>query len=59
MVAEKTLVDLVATYNATSALIFIVNVDWDQQGPTLGPGSTDSFSTICSRVPSSTILIRD
>ncbi|MBS0580835.1 MAG: porin [Proteobacteria bacterium] len=28
---ERTLVDVVATYNATSALTFIVNVDWDQQ----------------------------
>ena len=29
--AERTLIDVVATYNATSALTFIVNADWDQQ----------------------------
>lgn len=40
---EKTLVDLVATYNATSALTFILNVDWDRQDNAiaglLGPSS--------------------
>jgi len=29
--AEKTLVDVVGTYNATSSLTFIINFDWDQQ----------------------------
>jgi len=29
--AERAMVDVVATYNATSALTFIVNADWDQQ----------------------------
>ncbi len=29
--AERTLIDVVATYNATSALTFILNADWDQQ----------------------------
>jgi Putative beta-barrel porin-2, OmpL-like. bbp2 len=28
---ERALVDVVATYNATSALTFILNFDWDQQ----------------------------
>lgn len=34
--AERTLIDLVATYNATSSLTFILNVDWDQQAQALG-----------------------
>lgn len=29
--AERTLIDVVATYNATSALTFVINADWDQQ----------------------------
>jgi hypothetical protein len=29
--AERTLIDVVATYNATSALTFILNFDWNQQ----------------------------
>jgi len=29
--AEKTLIDVVATYNATSQLSFVLNFDWDQQ----------------------------
>jgi hypothetical protein len=29
--AEKTLVDVVATYNATSELTFVLNYDWNQQ----------------------------
>jgi Putative beta-barrel porin-2, OmpL-like. bbp2 len=29
--SERTLVDVVATYNATSSLTFILNADWDQQ----------------------------
>jgi len=29
--AERTLIDVVATYNATSQLTFILNFDWDQQ----------------------------
>ncbi len=37
--AERTLVDVVATYNATSALTFIVNGDWDRQDHALGTGS--------------------
>jgi Putative beta-barrel porin-2, OmpL-like. bbp2 len=28
---EKTLIDVVATYNATSALTLVLNFDWDQQ----------------------------
>ena len=33
--AEKTLVDVVATYNATSQLSFVLNFDWDQQDDAL------------------------
>jgi hypothetical protein len=29
--AERTLIDVVATYNATSQLSFVLNFDWDQQ----------------------------
>src|SRR3954470_8801349 len=29
--AERTLIDIVATYNATSQLSFVLNFDWDQQ----------------------------
>src|SRR6185437_1193934 len=36
--AERTLIDVVATYNATSALTFILNVDWDQQAQAFGTG---------------------
>jgi hypothetical protein len=36
---DRTLLDLVATYNATSALTFIVNFDWDQQADAFGVGS--------------------
>jgi hypothetical protein len=37
---ERALIDLVGTYNATSALTFIVNVDWDHQDQATGPGSS-------------------
>jgi hypothetical protein len=36
---ERTLIDLVATYNATSALTLILNVDWNQQDEATGTGS--------------------
>lgn len=35
---DRTLIDVVATYNATSALTFIVNYDWDQQTNAFGLG---------------------
>lgn len=35
----RSLVDVVGTYNATSALTFIVNVDWDRQDQAFGPDS--------------------
>ena len=37
--AERSLVDVVATYNATSALTLILNVDWDKQDEALGAGT--------------------
>jgi hypothetical protein len=37
--AERSLVDVVATYNATSALTFILNVDWDKQDQPFGRGT--------------------
>lgn len=37
--AERSLIDVVATYNATSSLTFILNVDWDQQAQALGYGA--------------------
>ncbi len=37
--AEKTLVDVVGTYNATSALTFVVNADWDRQERAFGVGT--------------------
>lgn len=40
--ADRTLVDLVATYSATSALTFSINVDWDRQDQASGPGSADA-----------------
>jgi hypothetical protein len=40
--ADRTLVDLVATYNATSALTFIMNIDWDRQDQAFGAGSTNA-----------------
>ncbi len=33
--AEKTLIDVVATYNVTSALSLVLNFDWDQQDDAL------------------------
>jgi hypothetical protein len=39
LAGERTLIDLVATYNATSALTLILNVDWNQQDEALGPGT--------------------
>ncbi len=36
---DRTLIDVVATYNATSALTFAVNYDWDQQSQALGLGT--------------------
>src|SRR6185295_4814020 len=35
--AAKTLVDVVGTYNATDALSFVVNYDWDKQETRGGP----------------------
>jgi hypothetical protein len=43
--ADRTLIDVVATYNATSALTFIVNFDWDQQDQPGGVGSTTPTAT--------------
>jgi hypothetical protein len=42
--AERTLIDVVATYNATSSLTFVLNADWDQQqdGVTDASGNTHS-----------------
>jgi hypothetical protein len=40
--AERTLLDVVATYNATSALTFIVNADWDRQDHAFGVGTEDA-----------------
>jgi len=37
---ERILVDVVATYNATSALTFVVNIDWDQQQFPTKPNAT-------------------
>ncbi len=36
---DRTLIDVVATYNATSALTFIINYDWDQQAQASGIGT--------------------
>src|SRR6185312_9924463 len=36
--AERTLIAVVATYNATSALTLILNVVWDQQAEAFGTG---------------------
>lgn len=38
----RSLVDLVGTYNATSALTFIVNVDWDRQDQAFGAGTASA-----------------
>lgn len=38
----RSLVDVVGTYNATSALTFIVNIDWDRQDEAFGPGTADA-----------------
>lgn len=40
--AEKILIDLVATYNATDALSFVVNFDWDQQDDAFGRNSASA-----------------
>lgn len=40
--ADRTLVDVVATYNATSALTFVVNFDWDRQDHAFGQGSANA-----------------
>lgn len=37
--AEKSLIDVVATYNATSTLTFVANFDWDQQAQATGAGT--------------------
>lgn len=44
--AEKTLVDVVATYNATSSLTFILNFDWNRQDHGLidGAGNPEDAS---------------
>jgi hypothetical protein len=41
---DRTLIDVVATYNATSALTFVLNADWDQQDDAVvnGLGGTSS-----------------
>ena len=39
---DRTLIDVVATYNATSALTLILNADWDQQSQAL-PDSTGTL----------------
>lgn len=41
---EKTLIDVVATYNATSQLSFILNFDWDQQDKVLAGGGNASWN---------------
>ncbi|MGH8219443.1 MAG: outer membrane beta-barrel protein [Steroidobacteraceae bacterium] len=46
--AQRTLVDVVATYNATSSLTLILNVDWDQQAQAFGvgvPGTATWYGT--------------
>lgn len=40
--AEKALLDVVATYNATDALTFVVNVDWDKQDQAFGPNTSSA-----------------
>ena len=42
--AEKTLVDVVATYNATSQLTLILNFDWNQQDKAFTDGSKASWN---------------
>jgi len=42
--AEKSLVDVVATYNATSQLTFILNFDWDQQDKAFTDGTNASWN---------------
>jgi len=37
---ERALIDVVATYNATSALTLILNFDWDQQQFATGPSAS-------------------
>ena len=37
---ERTLIDVVGTYNVTSALTLILNVDWDKQDFPGGPSAT-------------------
>jgi len=37
---ERVLIDVVATYNATSALTLVLNVDWDQQQFPTGPSAS-------------------
>ncbi|MGH8259004.1 MAG: outer membrane beta-barrel protein [Steroidobacteraceae bacterium] len=39
---ERSLIDVVATYNATAALTFIVNADWDRQDQASGPGTASA-----------------
>ncbi len=43
--ADRTLIDVVATVNATSSLTFIVNFDWDQQAQPDGAGLTTFVPT--------------
>jgi hypothetical protein len=42
--AEKTIVDVVATYNATSALSVILNFDWNQQDKAFTNGSNATWN---------------
>jgi hypothetical protein len=39
--ARRTLIDLVATYNATSALTFVLSYDWGEQEQTMGLPNLD------------------
>src|SRR5882757_3033183 len=42
--AEKTLVDVVGTYNATSQLSFVVNFDWNKQDNAFTNGSSATWN---------------
>jgi hypothetical protein len=42
LAADRTLVDLVATFNATPRLTFLMDLDWDRQDPAFGANSPDS-----------------
>lgn len=40
--ANRSPIDVVATYNATSSLTFVINVDWDKQDEAFGPSSSSA-----------------